>query len=78
MSKSTNVIVAAAAGFIAGILCAPKSGAETRKDVKDKSLEAKEYADQKAVQAKQMIAKGRSAVAEHTSAHKKSEKTTKK
>jgi gas vesicle protein len=41
MSKDTNkkwaigAIVAAAAGFVAGILTAPKSGKETREDIKN-------------------------------------------
>lgn len=37
-------IVAAAAGAIAGILFAPKSGKETRADIKKKAGEAKDYA----------------------------------
>lgn len=37
-------IVAAAAGAIAGILFAPKSGKETRADIKQKAGEAKEFA----------------------------------
>lgn len=41
MAKSTvkkfaiGAVVAAAAGYVAGILTAPKSGKETRKDIKD-------------------------------------------
>lgn len=40
MKKSTKriavgTVVAAAAGYVAGILTAPKSGKETRKDIKD-------------------------------------------
>jgi len=31
--------IAAAAGYVAGILTAPKSGKETRKDIKDKAVE---------------------------------------
>jgi len=31
----TGTIIAAAAGYVAGILTAPKSGKETRKDIKD-------------------------------------------
>jgi len=52
MSKATNVIAAAAAGFVAGILLAPKSGVETRKDIKNKALEAKGYAGDRAQQVK--------------------------
>lgn len=42
MSKITTTIVAAAAGFVAGILLAPKSGKETRADIKRASIKAKD------------------------------------
>jgi gas vesicle protein len=48
MGKTTNVIVAAAAGFIAGVLMAPKSGEETRRDLKNKAYDMKDRAGQKA------------------------------
>jgi len=41
MSKAAKVAIAAAAGFVAGILLAPKSGKETRKDLKDKAMDVK-------------------------------------
>lgn len=47
-----KVAFAAMAGFIAGILMAPKSGKETREDIKKKAGEAKVYAEKKAKQAK--------------------------
>lgn len=49
MSKRTIVALAAvaAAGFAAGVLLAPKSGKDTRDDLKRKALEAKDYADEK-------------------------------
>ncbi len=37
-----GVVVAAVAGFTAGILTAPKSGKETRKELKDAGLKAKD------------------------------------
>jgi gas vesicle protein len=49
MGKALHVIGAAAVGFVAGILLAPKSGEETRKDIKNKALEAKDYAGEQAV-----------------------------
>lgn len=52
MSRAVKIIAAAAVGFVAGVLLAPKSGEETRKDIKNKSLEAKKYAGVKARQAK--------------------------
>ncbi len=58
MSKTTNVIVATIAGFVAGILLAPKSGKQTRQDLKNKAHHAKQYADDKAVQVKGAIHDG--------------------
>ena len=40
-------VVAAAAGYVAGILTAPKSGKETRKDIKQASAKAKSEAEKK-------------------------------
>lgn len=51
MTKTTKIVLAAAAGFVAGILLAPKSGEATRKDIKRKALYAREYADDKKEQA---------------------------
>lgn len=48
MGKGANVVAVAAAGFIAGMLLAPKSGKETREDIKNKALEAKKAAGEKA------------------------------
>lgn len=46
MKKATRFIfgtvIAGAVGYIAGILTAPKSGKETRQDIKDKAAETKE------------------------------------
>lgn len=52
MRKSTKKwaigsIIAALAGYLAGILTAPKSGKETRKDVHDAALKAKTEAEKK-------------------------------
>ena len=41
MKKVLAIIGAAAAGFAAGILTAPKSGKETRKDLKKKAVKLK-------------------------------------
>lgn len=41
MKKVLAIIGAAAAGFAAGILMAPKSGKETRKDLKKKAVKLK-------------------------------------
>ncbi len=44
MGKTTKMavgtVIAAAAGYVAGILTAPKSGKETRKDIKDKAAQS--------------------------------------
>lgn len=51
MGKSKNVavgaIIAGAFGYIAGLLTAPKSGKETRKDIKDKAVETKVEAEKR-------------------------------
>lgn len=39
---AVGAIIGAAAGVVAGVLTAPKSGKETREDIKQKALEAKD------------------------------------
>jgi gas vesicle protein len=46
MSKLFKLAVATVAGFVAGILVAPKSGKETRADLKKKAGELKEVAQE--------------------------------
>lgn len=55
MSKALNSLVAVAAGFAAGILLAPKSGKETREDIKAKALETKDRAEEKAGEAAEVL-----------------------
>lgn len=52
MSKTMKLIIATAIGFAAGVLLAPKSGKETRQDLKDKAAEKKELLDVKVEQVK--------------------------
>ena len=52
MKKVVAGLAAVAAGFAAGILTAPKSGKETRKDIKKKASEFKVEADKNAKKAK--------------------------
>ncbi len=52
MSKALKVIAATVAGFAAGILVAPKSGKETREDIKKKADEAKVVAGEKLIKQK--------------------------
>lgn len=52
MKKLIAVIGAVAAGFAAGILTAPKSGKETREDLKKKAESYKGEAEKRAGQAK--------------------------
>jgi gas vesicle protein len=51
MGKTKNVAIGAAiagvAGYVAGILTAPKSGKETRQDIKDKAIKTKLEAEKK-------------------------------
>lgn len=58
MSKALNTIIAAAAGFAAGILLAPKSGKETREDIRAKALETKGQIDEKADEALDVLKEG--------------------
>ena len=51
MKKLLTVVGAAVAGFAAGILTAPKSGKETRADLKKKASEVKAKAEKTAKQA---------------------------
>jgi len=53
MSKLFKLSVAAFAGFVAGILLAPKSGKETIADLKAKADETKQKAKQKTDQLKE-------------------------
>lgn len=55
MSKAMNTLIAAAAGFAAGILLAPKSGKETREEIRAKALEAKGRAGEKADEAMDVL-----------------------
>lgn len=52
MKKALAVVGVAVAGFVAGILTAPKSGKETRADLKKKADSLKKEASVKAKQAK--------------------------
>lgn len=60
MSKSNNVLFAAVTGFVAGLLLAPKSGAETREDIKEKSREAKALMDEKTTETMDVLKTGAS------------------
>lgn len=42
---AVGAIIAAIAGYIAGLLTAPKSGKETRKDISDKAIKTKTEAE---------------------------------
>lgn len=55
MSKMTKVAIAAAIGVAAGMLLAPKSGKENRKDLKKKVDATKKYVGDKTEQAKDMV-----------------------
>lgn len=58
MKKVLAVIGAAAAGFVTGILTAPKSGKETRQDLKKKAGEMKAATEKTAQKAKQAAVAG--------------------
>ncbi len=44
---AVGALIAGAAGYVAGILTAPKSGEETRQDIKDKAVDIKQEAEAK-------------------------------
>ena len=57
MAKSKfalGTLIAAAAGFAAALLTAPKSGKETRADIKEKAVKAKNTAVEEAEMAKEI------------------------
>lgn len=58
MKKVMTVLGAAVAGFAAGILTAPKSGKETREDLKKKAKEAQKVAEKKAKEAQKVAEDG--------------------
>lgn len=76
MNKSTTkkiavgALVAGAAGYLAGILTAPKSGKETRKDIKNKAeattAEAEKRLKQLHTEINDLIAKAKSASANYS------------
>ncbi|HET8883874.1 MAG TPA: YtxH domain-containing protein [Candidatus Saccharimonadales bacterium] len=53
-----NVVLAAVAGFVGGILLAPKSGVETRKDLKRKADDVKRQAGEKSEKIKGAVKEG--------------------
>lgn len=61
MGKKGNValgtVIAAGVGYVAGILTAPKSGRETRKDIRKKAQQAKADAEHKLKQAHSELSK---------------------
>ena len=62
MNKLGKVVLATVVGFVAGVLVAPKSGKETREDLKRKATEAKDKADVKKAQLTQAAKEGAESV----------------
>ena len=62
MSRMIKVAAAAAAGFVAGILLAPKSGKETRDELKKKANDLKAQAEDVAHDVEQTARRGASIV----------------
>lgn len=67
MKKLFTIVAAAGAGYVAGLLMAPKSGKETREDIKKKAAEAKVVYGESA----EKIKKGAGEVAHEASAFAK-------
>ena len=57
MKKLLGLVAAAGAGYIAGVLFAPKSGKETRAEIKQTADGVKEIAAKKAAKAREVAAK---------------------
>lgn len=62
MKKVLAVVGAAVVGFAAGILTAPKSGKETRADIKKKAEDFKDEAARRAEQAKKAAKDGAASI----------------
>ena len=58
MSKALNALVAAAAGFAAGVLLAPKSGKETREEIRSKARDTKGRIDEKTGETMDVLKEG--------------------
>ncbi len=58
MKNLLKALGVAAAGFAAGVLLAPKSGKDTRTDIKNKTDEAKKYAADKTEEVKASVKRG--------------------
>ena len=58
MSRFIQVIGAAAVGYVAGILMAPKSGKETRAELAEKAERMREVATDKATEMKEVYDEG--------------------
>ena len=52
INAGIGALIAAAAGFVTGILLAPKSGADTRKDIKNEAVKAKKAGIEKVEEVK--------------------------
>lgn len=74
MSKLTKLAVVAGLGVAAGMLLAPKSGKENRKDLKKKAEKAKTFLNEKAEQAKIMADEAKEMIDEES---KKAKRKTK-
>jgi gas vesicle protein len=66
MSRLGKVVIAAVVGLAAGVLLAPKSGKETREDLKKKAMHAKKYANEKAQKAKMAAKEAGKTIADGT------------
>lgn len=66
MKKSfiIGTVVSAAAGLIAGVLAAPKSGKQTRADLKTKAEELKSDASEKTEKAKSKLSRNKDSTEE--------------
>jgi gas vesicle protein len=77
MSKLAKLAVVAGLGVAAGMLLAPKSGKENRKDLKKRVEKTKEYFTEKAEQAKDMASEAKDMIDKETKKAKRVQRKVK-
>lgn len=68
-----STVVGGTAGVLSGILLAPKSGKETREDIKGKALEVKEETTEKAKELKRNVKEAKSKIKDYLNEKNKKE-----
>jgi len=77
MSKLAKLAVVAGLGVAAGMLLAPKSGKENRKDLKKKIEQTKKYMNEKAEQAQEMASEAKDMIDKEAKKAKRAQRKVK-